>query len=72
VIRTRLQNQIVKPFKYKGIIHAVKVIMYEEGIHGFYKGITTNLLRTVPASAVTIFTYEFIVRKLDYLRDLSL
>lgn len=45
--------------------------MYEEGVHGFYKGITTNLLRTVPASAVTIFTYELIVKKLDTLRDLA-
>ncbi|KAG2205445.1 hypothetical protein INT46_007656 [Mucor plumbeus] len=71
VIRTRLQNQVIQPFKYKGILHAIKVIMYEEGVHGFYKGITTNLVRTVPASAVTIFTYELIVKKLDTLRDLT-
>ncbi|KAI8639403.1 mitochondrial carrier domain-containing protein [Parasitella parasitica] len=64
VIRTRLQNQVMQPFKYK-------VIMYEEGMRGFYKGITTNLVRTVPASAVTIFTYELIVKKLDTLRDLT-
>ncbi|KAL7313523.1 hypothetical protein PS15m_007261 [Mucor circinelloides] len=71
VIRTRLQNQVIQPFKYKGVLHAIRVIMYEEGVHGFYKGITTNLLRTVPASAVTIFTYELIVKKLDTLRDLA-
>ncbi|CEP18167.1 hypothetical protein [Parasitella parasitica] len=71
VIRTRLQNQVTQPFKYKGILHAIKVIMYEEGMRGFYKGITTNLVRTVPASAVTIFTYELIVKKLDTLRDLT-
>ncbi|KAG2236666.1 hypothetical protein INT48_000663 [Thamnidium elegans] len=69
VIRTRLQNQFVKPYKYKGIFHAVKVISYEESIRGFYKGISTNLLRTVPASAITILTYELIVRKLDHLKD---
>ncbi|GAN06868.1 hypothetical protein MAM1_0139d06358 [Mucor ambiguus] len=56
VIRTRLQNQVIQPFKYNGVLHAIKIIMYEEGVHGFYKGMATNLLRTVPASAVTIFT----------------
>jgi solute carrier family 25 folate transporter 32 len=41
------------------------VIRREEGIRGFYKGISTNLLRTVPASAVTIFTYETIVTRFN-------
>lgn len=70
VIRTRLQNQLVKPYKYKGICHAIKVILYEESIRGFYKGISTNLLRTVPSSAITILTYELIIRKLDNLKEL--
>ncbi|KAI9311325.1 mitochondrial carrier domain-containing protein [Dichotomocladium elegans] len=68
VIRTRLQNQTVKPFKYKGIIHAIKVILSEEGIRGLYKGLPTNLLRTVPSSAMTILTYEILVRELDMLK----
>ncbi|ORE21704.1 mitochondrial carrier, partial [Rhizopus microsporus] len=65
VIRTRLQNQTRKPYKYKGILHAIKIMSKEEGLSGFYKGLTTNLLRTVPSSAMTILTYELIVRKLD-------
>ncbi|KAI8084229.1 mitochondrial carrier domain-containing protein [Gilbertella persicaria] len=65
VVRTRLQNQISRPFKYKGLFHAVKVILYEEGMYGFYKGLQTNLIRTVPASAATILTYEYIVDKLQ-------
>ncbi|KAI7873681.1 mitochondrial carrier [Lichtheimia hyalospora FSU 10163] len=69
VIRTRLQNQSVKPFKYKGIFHAIKVIMAEESIRGFYKGLPTNLLRTVPSSAMTILTYEVLVRELNGLKD---
>lgn len=69
VIRTRLQNQSVKPFKYKGIFHAIKVIMAEESIRGFYKGLPTNLLRTVPSSAMTILTYEMLVRELNVLKD---
>jgi solute carrier family 25 folate transporter 32 len=53
------------PFKYKGLFHTVQVIFYEEGMRGFYKGIPTNLLRTVPSSTITLFTYEFIVNKLS-------
>lgn len=68
VIRTRLQNQLVKPYKYKGIFHAAKVILCEEGFRGFYKGIPTNLLRTVPSSAITILTYELIVKQLDHMK----
>ncbi|CAG8797622.1 42165_t:CDS:2, partial [Gigaspora margarita] len=65
VVRTRLQNQTCKPFKYLGIWHAVNVIRHEEGFLAFYKGMSTNLLRTVPASALTILTYEVLVRKLN-------
>ncbi|KAI9303406.1 mitochondrial carrier domain-containing protein [Cunninghamella echinulata] len=69
VIRTRLQNQTVKPFKYKGIIDAFKIILKEEGYRGFYKGMPTNLLRTVPSSALTILTYEVIVHRFDKLKN---
>jgi solute carrier family 25 folate transporter 32 len=70
VIRTRLQNQTRKPYKYKGILHAIKIMSKEEGLSGFYKGLTTNLLRTVPSSAMTILTYELIVRKFDDWKNL--
>ncbi|KAL0098220.1 mitochondrial carrier domain-containing protein [Phycomyces blakesleeanus] len=69
VIRTRLQNQARKPFKYHGILHAIKVISLEEGFRGFYKGMPTNLLRTVPSSAITILTYEVIVQKIDEFKN---
>ncbi|GET04181.1 mitochondrial NAD transporter [Rhizophagus clarus] len=65
VVRTRLQNQTCEPFKYLGIIHSVNVIRHEEGWLAFYKGMSTNLLRTVPASALTILTYEILVRRLN-------
>ncbi|CAO3597765.1 unnamed protein product [Absidia cylindrospora] len=69
VIRTRLQNQTVQPHKYKGILHAAKIILHEEGYRGFYKGMPTNLMRTVPSSALTILTYEVIVHRLDVLKN---
>lgn len=68
VIRTRLQNQTVKPHKYHGIGHAIKVMLHEEGPLAFYRGMPTNLLRTVPASAMTILTYELLVSKFDEIK----
>ncbi|CAH1756103.1 12859_t:CDS:2 [Entrophospora sp. SA101] len=65
VVRTRLQNQTVKPFKYKGVWNAIKLINQEEGLMAFYKGMSTNLLRTVPSSALTILIYEILIRKLN-------
>ncbi|KAF9355822.1 hypothetical protein BGX26_006070 [Mortierella sp. AD094] len=65
VIRTRLQNQSTYPPKYRGIIHAVKLIYQEEGIRAFYRGMPANLLRTVPSSALTILTYELLVSRLN-------
>jgi solute carrier family 25 (mitochondrial folate transporter), member 32 len=76
VLRTRLHTQTAVKYsqadtryiydappakpKYKGIISSVLVIFREEGIAGFYKGFTINLFRTVPASALTILTYELV------------
>jgi len=65
VVRTRLQSQSAQPHRYHGMLHAVKVIYHEEGWGAFYKGMNTNLLRTVPASALTILTYEILLRRLS-------
>ncbi|KAI9010937.1 mitochondrial carrier domain-containing protein [Phycomyces nitens] len=69
VIRTRLQNQTTKPFKYKGIGHTIQVIAAEEGIGGFYKGLSTNLIRTVPSAAITLLTYEYLKKRLHDLGE---
>jgi Mitochondrial carrier protein len=33
-------------------------ILKEDGIGGLYRGLKANLLRTIPAAAVTFVTYE--------------
>ena len=43
--------------------HAVQ-IKAEEGLKGFYRGCTTNLLRTTPAAALTFTSFEMLSRKL--------
>ena len=43
--------------KYSGIVKTIRKIWRNEGIKGFYRGLGVNLIRTVPASALTILTY---------------
>lgn len=42
-------------------------IMKTEGISGFYHGMGVNLIRTVPNSALTILTYELLMRQITSL-----
>jgi len=69
VIRTRLQTQrrpladdassdgMVKSHLRRGIIYTTKKIIVKEGWTAIYKGLSINLLRTVPNSAATILTW---------------
>jgi solute carrier family 25 (mitochondrial folate transporter), member 32 len=64
VLRTRLQNQhggISHPnSKYKGLCHAFRTVLREEGGRGLYGGFGVNLVRTVPSSLVTILGFEYV------------
>ncbi len=62
VLRTRFQNQITNPPKYRSILHAIELIFKEEGLAGFYRGLIPTVMRVVPASAVTLMTYEKILQ----------
>lgn len=75
VVRTRLQTQKrpingvthteLSPNLRAGIIQTVKNILHHEGWRGLYKGLSVNLVRTVPNSAVTMLTYEMLMRHLE-------
>lgn len=47
-----------------GIIDVFQKIYRQDGWRGFYRGLSINLFRTVPSSAVTMLTYELIMRNL--------
>ncbi|KAI8925334.1 mitochondrial carrier domain-containing protein [Entophlyctis helioformis] len=55
--------------KYRGLLQSARVILREEGVYGFYSGFGTSLVRTVPASALTIWTYELLSAWLKRLAD---
>uniref|UniRef100_A0A803L6Y4 Folate transporter 1, chloroplastic n=1 Tax=Chenopodium quinoa TaxID=63459 RepID=A0A803L6Y4_CHEQI len=70
VIRSRLQqrpNQNGVP-RYADSFHVIKETARFEGLRGFYKGITANLLKNVPASAVTFVVYENVLKVFNLTR----
>lgn len=75
VIRTRLQT-MKRPviasadgarlsYPRVGIINTAKSIVKDEGWRSLYRGLSVNLVRTVPNSAVTMLTYEMLMRYLS-------
>nr|QKK35439.1 mitochondrial Yia6 [Starmerella bombicola] len=58
VIRSR--NQIKSDHKYRGIIRTARTLWIEEGWRVFYAGLTANICRAMPASAVTLLTFELV------------
>lgn len=47
---------MVKRHGRRGIVYMTKKLIRKEGWSGLYKGLSINLLRTVPNSAVTMLT----------------
>ncbi|AGO13822.1 AaceriAGL047Cp [[Ashbya] aceris (nom. inval.)] len=47
-------------FRYASVADALSTIGRQEGLRGFYKGLTANLVKVVPAMAVQWFVYELI------------
>lgn len=56
VLRARLQDQ---HHNYQGTLDCTKRILKYEGIGGFYKGLSVNLLRVTPATVITFVVYEY-------------
>uniref|UniRef100_A0A2P2J464 Folate transporter 1ic isoform X2 n=1 Tax=Rhizophora mucronata TaxID=61149 RepID=A0A2P2J464_RHIMU len=70
VIRARLQQQPNKEGapRYIDSWHVMKETARFEGFRGFYKGITPNLLKNVPASSITFIMYENVLKLLKLAR----
>ncbi|XP_007046811.2 PREDICTED: folate transporter 1, chloroplastic isoform X1 [Theobroma cacao] len=66
VIRTRSQQRPSNEGipRYMSSWHVVKETARFEGLRGFYKGITPNLLKNVPASSITFIVFENVLKLL--------
>lgn len=59
VVRSRQQiSGALGDQRYSSILKTVVALYRNEGWRGFYAGLGTNICRAVPASAVTLMTYE--------------
>lgn len=56
ILRTRLQSRS----NDQRLLGIIRTIYLKEGFFGFYSGFTTNLARTVPASAITLVSFEYV------------
>lgn len=58
VARTRLREE---GSKYTGFWQTLGLVFKEEGIRGVYRGLTTQLVRQIPNTAIMMSTYEAVV-----------
>ena len=52
--------------KYSGMLDAMRMTWRYEGWRGFYRGLTPQLLKTAPSSAITFLIYETVVKFLNH------
>lgn len=45
--------------QYNGFVDVMRKTFQQEGIRGFYRGITPTFLKSVPANWISYITYEF-------------
>jgi hypothetical protein len=63
-VRTRIQqNQYFNnrnDAKYHNALEIMGRMLREEGLSGFYKGLTANLIRGIPQKGIYFYTYEIL------------
>ncbi|CCH62202.1 hypothetical protein TBLA_0G02640 [Henningerozyma blattae CBS 6284] len=57
LIKSNLQSFNAYNHNYK-LLQFISTLYKKRGIRGFYKGLLTNLVRTVPSTCITFCTYE--------------
>ncbi|KAJ5698778.1 Mitochondrial thiamine pyrophosphate carrier 1 [Penicillium macrosclerotiorum] len=61
--RTRYVHRNIP--EYNGVVRSISLILKTQGVRGLYRGLTVSLLKAAPASAVTMWTYERVLRLLQ-------
>lgn len=71
VVKARLQAKQVttgdKRVQYKGTLDAILKMIRYEGLHGFYKGMSTKIVQSVLAAAVLFMVKEELVKTTRFL-----
>ncbi|VEU23748.1 DEKNAAC105015 [Brettanomyces naardenensis] len=68
IVRTRMQmysNSGLGENQFIGVLKTISSIYVNEGMRGFYSGFVVNLTRTVPASAITMVSFEYFKKVLQ-------
>ncbi|EEP76492.1 conserved hypothetical protein [Uncinocarpus reesii 1704] len=50
--------------EYSGVWSTIKSVVRDGGVRGLYRGLTVSLIKAAPASAVTMWTYERVLKTL--------
>ncbi|KAJ8320099.1 hypothetical protein KUTeg_001686 [Tegillarca granosa] len=58
VVRTRLREE---GSKYKSFFQTLSLVAKEEGVRNLYRGLSTQLIRQIPNTAIMMSTYEAVV-----------
>jgi solute carrier family 25 thiamine pyrophosphate transporter 19 len=61
--RTRYVHRNIP--EYTGVVQSINLILRTQGVRGLYRGLTVSLLKAAPASAVTMWTYERVLKLLQ-------
>ncbi|KAI9372166.1 mitochondrial carrier domain-containing protein [Aspergillus egyptiacus] len=67
VLRTRLRQAPMADgrLKYTGVVQCLRLMVKEEGVAALYGGLTAHMIRTVPSAAITLGTYELVLKLLS-------
>ncbi|KAL4960305.1 putative mitochondrial carrier protein (Rim2) [Aspergillus stella-maris] len=67
VLRTRLRQAPMANGrqKYTGVMQCLRLMIKEEGFAALYGGLTAHMIRTVPSAAITLGTYELVLKLLS-------
>lgn len=70
ILRTRMQLKSNLPDSVQHrMLPLIRKTYVTEGFRGFYSGFMTNLIRTVPASAITLVSFEYVRNRLSSITD---
>jgi len=61
VVRTRLREQMGSDRKYHKFFQTLKLIKAEEGLLGWYRGLTPQLMKVVPNHSIMFLMFEGIM-----------